>query len=71
MKRLPLLLLLSGSCAHPVPLQQPEGPKHWMIPLEADKTDLVCAETRPEIPVNFCMSVNTFRILVIDPKVEP
>jgi hypothetical protein len=71
MKRLPLLLLLSGSCAHPPVLQQPEGPKHYMIPLEATNADWVCAETLPRIPTNFCMSVRTFRVLVIDPKVEP
>jgi hypothetical protein len=72
MKRLLLLTMLSGSCAHPpIKVQEPEGPKHYMIPLEAQNTDWVCAETLPRIPTNFCMSVKAFRILMIDPKAEP
>jgi hypothetical protein len=55
----------------PVPLPQPDGPKHYMIPLEAQNTDWVCAETLPRIPTNFCMSVKAFRIMAIDPKAEP
>jgi hypothetical protein len=65
------LLCCQGSCAHPPVLPQPEGPKHYMIPLEAQNTDWVCAETLPRIPTNFCMSVKAFRILMIDPKAEP
>jgi hypothetical protein len=42
-----------------------------MIPIEAQNSDWVCAETLPRIPTNFCMSVKAFRIMAIDPKVEP
>lgn len=71
MKRLLLFVLLSGSCAHPPVLPQPEGPKHYMIPIEAQNSDWVCAETLPRIPTNFCITVRAFRIMAIDPKVEP
>lgn len=73
MKRMLLLCLLSGSCAHPpVPaVKEPEGPRHYLIPIEAKNSDWVCAETLPSVPTNYCMSVGAFRIGVMDPKVEP
>jgi hypothetical protein len=67
-----LALLCIHSCAHPpAQIPQPEGPKHYMIPLEAQNSDWVCAETLPRIPINYCVTVRAFRILAIDPKVEP
>lgn len=72
MKRMLLLCLLSGSCAHPpLPVAEPQGPAHYMIPLDAKNSDWVCAETLPQIPNNFCMSVRTFRMSVMDPKAVP
>jgi hypothetical protein len=67
-----VLVLCHGSCAHP-PLQAPEpqGPAHYMIPLDAKNSDWVCAETLPQIPSNYCVTVKAFRIFTMDPKVEP
>lgn len=67
-----VVVLCQGSCAHP-PIQapEPEGPRHFLIPLDAKNSDWVCAETLPQMPNNFCMSVKAFRMSVMDPKVEP
>jgi hypothetical protein len=66
-----LALLCIHSCAPPPVIPQPQGPKHYMIPIEAQNSDWVCAETLPHIPTNFCISVRAFRIMAIDPKMEP
>jgi hypothetical protein len=42
-----------------------------MIPLDAKNSDWVCAETLPQIPSNYCVTVKAFRIFTMDPKVEP
>jgi hypothetical protein len=57
--------------ASPLPVQEPQGPAHYMIPLDAKNSDWVCAETLPQIPSNYCVTVKAFRIFTMDPKVEP
>lgn len=72
------IAMLSGSCAPvqaPAPPPAPDlssGPTHYMIPLDAKGTDLVCAETLKAMMFDFCMSVRDFRLASLpSTKAEP
>lgn len=46
-------------------VQPPEPePESYMVPLSANPSDLICAETPPNVVHNYCMSIREFRLAV-------
>lgn len=78
MRRSLLLILILG-CEQCAPLQapvlpdpEPSKPTHYMIPIDAKGTDLVCAETLKAMLFDFCISVRDFRLASLpSTKAEP
>lgn len=61
-----LLAVLFGSCAHhPVTPPDPNAIEGYLVPFGANPDGLVCAETAPNIPHNYCMTVRAFRLAVL------